>query len=231
MSSLGLKVVLHAAAAAIMAYGYGNIKYTPADAWIRQQKGGHSQFLTILGLGIAWLTMILSLVSDFVPAIKAVRWLKRTLLMVAMPVSFVISSIYWSMLIFVPEKILMPVRGASAFTPEQGVPSSSTSVPQLYRIPLSMDLALHAVPAISLLLDFALFERKYTKKQAFIGGLLACAAAGTSYGYWVEYLATFNGTFPYPFLTDNPPHIRQLIYAGASSGALVMFWILNALHP
>lgn len=57
-----------------------------------------------------------------------------------------------------------------------------------------MDLALHAAPAISLLLDFFLFEKKYSKNQASYGGFVVASLAGTGYGWWVEYCAKHNGT-------------------------------------
>jgi hypothetical protein len=69
-----------------MTYGYVSLGTLPTDAWIRNQHGGHSQFLTIQGfaqvvavfklvlklnsdrLGIAWTTMIVSLVLDLFPS-------------------------------------------------------------------------------------------------------------------------------------------------------------------
>ena len=60
------------------------------------------------------------------------------------------------------------------------------------QIPLSIDLALHGVPAVSLLTDFLLFERKFGKDVtryavAIVG---ACTAA---YSAWAEYCASANG--------------------------------------
>lgn len=47
---MGMKaVLLHTVATAIMAYGYLNLKQLPVDKFINTQKGGHSQFLTIIG--------------------------------------------------------------------------------------------------------------------------------------------------------------------------------------
>ena len=39
----------HAIALAIMVYGFASLGTLPADEWIRRQKGGHFQFLTIQG--------------------------------------------------------------------------------------------------------------------------------------------------------------------------------------
>lgn len=79
-------VFLHAAGAVVMTYAWMELDTLPQSAWIVTQKGGHFQYLTIQGsvyardlfglcsnisllcldsLFLAWLTMALSLVSDF----------------------------------------------------------------------------------------------------------------------------------------------------------------------
>lgn len=42
-------VVLHTAAAAIMAYAWFELDHLPNDGFVKKQKGGHFQFLTIQG--------------------------------------------------------------------------------------------------------------------------------------------------------------------------------------
>jgi hypothetical protein len=44
-----LKATLHAAAAGVMGFGFHSIQNLPIDRWIRNQYGGHLQFLTIQG--------------------------------------------------------------------------------------------------------------------------------------------------------------------------------------
>jgi len=217
-------VVLHSAAAAAMAYGWLNLGNLVQDSWISKQKGGHMQFLTIQALMIACLTMVMSLILDLFPSITVLRQTKRAVFMIAMPMSVVVTSIYWTLLLWFPTLILQA-------DPSKTVPTSSTEVPSLMRLPLRMDLALHAVPGVSLLLDFIFFERKYGEKEARYGATLMAALTGTVYGSLVEYFAKFNGSFPYPFLTENPFEIRVAIYFGATTFALVSFWIINALHP
>jgi len=215
---------LHATALAAMLWGYLELENTAADEWIRTQKGGHWQFLTIQGLGLACVTTFFSLCADLLPSITLFKTLKRTVFMIAMPLSVVISSIYWSLLLFAPTLILPP-------NPEQTTPTSSPDVPNIMRLPLHHDLALHAVPAISMMLDFILFESRYgpsaTQFAAPVMSLLYCGF----YSTFVEHVAEINGTFPYPFLTENPFPIRVGIYFGATSIALVSFWILNSLKP
>jgi len=213
--------VLHSGAIAAMAYGWFGLHSLGVNEWISKQRGGHFQFLTIQGLFVAGFTMALSLVLDFAPAITIIKRLKRTVFMIALPLAVVITTIYWSLLLLCPSLILQK---------DEPKPSSSSEASTLSRIPLEMDLALHAAPAITLLLDFYLFERRYSTKQAIFGGLLVATIAGIWYASWVEYCASYNGVFPYPFLTFNPFNIRAVIYGSAMSFAYVCFLGLNAAH-
>lgn len=106
--------------------------------------------------------------------------------MLALPLAAVISLIYWTLMLFIPELILMPSLGVAE-------PTSSSAVPKLLRLPLSTDLALHAVPAISLILDFVWFEKKYGSMEANMGAPLVTVLAAVWYATWVEYCASFNG--------------------------------------
>ncbi|KZT68198.1 hypothetical protein DAEQUDRAFT_751434 [Daedalea quercina L-15889] len=223
------RIFLHTVAAAIMAYGFASLKYMPVDQFISSQKGGHSQFLTIIGLWLAIMTMTLGVASDLFPTITVFRKIKRLVLMVALPISTIVTTVYWTLLIFWTEMILaarpIPIKSPS---PDELVPSFSE--PTILRIPLKIDLALHAVPAISLLAEFFFVERKYSRGQAVYGGILMTALACSSYAPWIEYCAKSNGSFPYPFLTDAPFDVRVMIYVGLSTFALVTFWIMNSLH-
>jgi len=107
-------------------------------------------------------------------------------------IAVVISSIYWTLLLAFPTLILpsLPI--------DPSEPSSSGAAPALARIPLSVDVSLHAVPAISLLLDFLFFERKYSKKAAYALGPVLALAYAVGYGWWVEYCAKHNGVCELP---------------------------------
>lgn len=43
-----IAVLFHGTAAAIMAYAYNSLNGLPTHDWLKTQKGGHFQFLTIL---------------------------------------------------------------------------------------------------------------------------------------------------------------------------------------
>lgn len=94
-----------------------------------------------------------------------------------------ISSIYWTLIALFPHLMLMA-------EPSTSEPSAAAG---LMRIPLSVDLALHAVPAIALVLDFFFFERKYTKYQVARVLPLTAILFGLWYVSWVEYCASHNG--------------------------------------
>ena len=134
--------------------------------------------------------------------------------------------------------------------PEVGEWGASSEAPDLIRIPLSLDLSLHAVPGTALILDFFLFEKKYPKSQARRGGAIVAIAASLWYSCWVEHCASYNGVckpihllsatmyidfeystpVPYPFLTFNPLPIRAAIYAGTTVFAYTVFQLLNKIH-
>ncbi|KAJ3558668.1 hypothetical protein NM688_g787 [Phlebia brevispora] len=193
-----IAVLLHLAGAAVMTYAWMELDQVPNNAWVVKQKGGHFQFLTIQGLFAAWATMALSLIADFT-SWGLFRRLKRALFMIAMPLAAVISTIYWGLLLLMPSLILRP-NNIEEYDPA----STAKASDDLARIPLELDLALHAVPGTVLLIDFFLFERKYSKKYARYGGAAVATLAGIWYAWWVEYCASFNGVFPYPFLTYSP---------------------------
>ncbi|KAI0692395.1 FAR-17a/AIG1-like protein [Cytidiella melzeri] len=220
-------VLLHSTATAIMTYAWLEIDNLANSAFIAKQVGGHFQYLTIQGLVAAWLTMALALITDIAPVPGSYLNLKRAVFMIAMPIAVVISSIYWTLLLLFPTLI---VRAAE---PGELATSSSSEVPQLLRIPLGLDLSLHAFPGIALLLDFYLLEVKYSQSHARYGAAAVATLAGTWYGWWVEYCASYNKIYfavPYPFLTNNEFPVRVGIYAGAAILAYMFFQLLNALH-
>ncbi|KAJ7105758.1 FAR-17a/AIG1-like protein [Mycena crocata] len=207
---------LHASAICAMIYGYNALHGLSINAWITSQYGGHFQFLTIQGLAVACLTMIVGLLEDFIPSVPGIRGTKRALLIAAMPIATIVSSIYWTLLLFFPHLII------------QAAPAESTESSVL---PLSIDLCLHAAPCLTLLADFMIFERRYGRQSTIYAAPAVTLLCTVWYGWWAEHCASKNGTFPYPFLTLNPFETRLRIYAGAGILACIFFYALNALHP
>lgn len=90
------------------------------------------------------------------------------------------------MIALLPHLILMS-------KPSTGEPTSAPTALALMRIPIRVDLALHAVPAVALVLDFFLFEKRYTEYQATRVAPLTAILFGLWYVCWVEYCASSNG--------------------------------------
>jgi FAR-17a/AIG1-like protein len=97
----------------------------------------------------------------------------------------VISIIYWSLMLFFPVLIIPNISISE--------PTSSGAAPPPFRLGLDVDLAIHALPAISLLLNFVLFEKKYSNIEVWYGAPAMAAAMALWYGSLVEYCATYNG--------------------------------------
>ncbi|KAG7092362.1 hypothetical protein E1B28_008721 [Marasmius oreades] len=218
--------LFHSISLSILVYGYNSLHTMSIDEWIRSQYGGHFQYLTIQGLIIAGITMAASVALDLFPSSKALLAFKRALFMIAMPLATVISTVYWSLLLLVPTMILQE-SGKFSDHPV----SANIAKLALVRIPLSVDLSLHLAPGVSLLVDFFVFERKYSQKEARRVAPAIALAYTILYGIWVEHCANHNqGMFPYPFLTMSPPTGRLAIYAAAGLFAFLSFKMLNHLH-
>ncbi|KAI6095983.1 FAR-17a/AIG1-like protein [Pisolithus sp. B1] len=220
-------LALHTAAASIMAYAWSKVGSLPFDDLISKQKGGHLQFLTIQALVGAWAYMGLCLVWDIFPGVRQlglVRFVKRMLLMVALPLAFVVTSIYWSLYLFFPTLILRPENSFA------GAQDSPSLVPKLLRPPLHVDVAMHVAPFATVLVDFLVFERKLSPWQLNKSAPITLLLYGILYACWVEYCSFYNGVFPYPFLTINPPEGRAVVYACVTALAFIALRLLNHLH-
>lgn len=106
--------------------------------------------------------------------------------LIVIQLAVVISSIYWTLLIFFPQLII------AQNIQQPGAPSSSSEAPAPFYLPLSIDLALHAAPTISLVVDFFAFESKYTEKEVRIAVPTIMAAYTLFYSSWVEFCASKN---------------------------------------
>ncbi|KAF8557271.1 hypothetical protein OG21DRAFT_1407496 [Imleria badia] len=205
-------LVLHATAAWIMAWGWFSFCDEPLADLMIAPKGGYFVFLTHQGLVGAWSCMVVSLFCDVFPSGSLTP---QTYTPTLAQVSFAISSIYWSLLFFLPH-LIVPVPTTAVSQPTPAVP----------RLPLTIDLALHAAPSFTLMIDFFVFEPKFSKT---LGAPAVLSVLGFWYGSFIEYCATYNGSFPYPFL-NNPVVVRALIYTTTTGIGLGCFSMLNALH-
>lgn len=221
------RALAHAAALGAMSYGYRKLVavVSSADAgdWMLSQRGGLFQFLTICALAVAWLTTFLAFLQSLAPGIAAIAGAKRALALVALPTSMIVTEIYWPLMLLAPSLIAQVDLSPG----EDGKPPPAAF---MYPLPVPLDLALHAAPLAALLVDFFGFEHRYSRKEAVQRGRIAALFTGLAYGVWVEWCASANRTFPYPFLKV-PVYIRVCIYAVATAIAFLSFWAINNLHP
>jgi len=185
------------------------------------QRGGLLQFLTMWTLAVSWLTTLFALLQALAPT-QAFSSARRVLSMVATPLSVVVALIYWPLITFAPS--LMAAVDTS------GGDSQLPPAALLFPLPLDIDLGLHAVPVFVLLCDFFAFGQRYSPYEVNSVAPLVASATGVAYGTWVEWCASANGTFPYPFLNVPFPG-RLAIYVSATALALFAFRAANALHP
>jgi uncharacterized protein (DUF486 family) len=111
---------------------------------ITSQYGGHSQFLTNWGLYISRIAMGLALFSDLLPQVPAIRTAKAAVSVAALPMETLISLLYWSILTLNSDLLIPPKQVADPNNPAQLINES-------IRLPLNIDLSLHAAPTVFLL--------------------------------------------------------------------------------
>ncbi|KAI6162586.1 FAR-17a/AIG1-like protein [Pisolithus thermaeus] len=227
MSRRGLAFLVHVLSVFAMAHGLLYTHKGSVDVTVISKISQHpiknviALFLTIQALTGSCACMVLSLTQDIFPSTRRYLYpLKRALSMVFLPMGFVVSSVYWSLLIFAPSLILIPIEISS---------TSSSPVPGLMKLPLLTDLAMHLAPFLSLLTDFALFEPKFSSRQMAIAPIIIIAYAAVYVGA-LEYFAARNDFFPYPFLDASSLPIRLAIYVGTSCIGLGCLAFLNRLH-
>ena len=75
--------------------------------------------------------------------------------------------------------------------------ASEPSSRSVIALPIDIDLCLHALPAISLLIDFFAFERSYGERDERILAPGMATLFALWYSNWVEYCARKNGTCKY----------------------------------
>jgi len=186
--------VFHGGSAALMCWGFQQLHTLAIHEWLVRQKGGHFQYLTNQGLVLATITMAISFFIDLAPS-KPLKQAKRALLLIALPLAVVISSIYWTLLSFAPFLILPPENQNTTGEPSSAIDPDATDIDPLllFRIPFSLDLTLHASPVLALLIDFFLLEEKFPHRAVRRTAPLLALLYGIGYGIFVEYCAAANG--------------------------------------
>lgn len=141
--------------------------------------GGHFQFLTNIALLLSTLTFVSALLHDFTSLVILDKS-TRVLRFIATPLELVITLSYWS------------VHLLSHLLHSDGRLLSRRE------IPLTWDATFHLLPAVFLLLDYAIRPPRQGEvmdsSEAFAWFTLAIAV----YYQWLEHCFWKNGVWPYP---------------------------------
>ncbi|GAA5898141.1 uncharacterized protein JCM6883_000936 [Sporobolomyces salmoneus] len=201
-------IALHLFAFLSLTWSFGQLfKPSPIHDFMVAQYGGHWQYLTILSLGISWLVFLFALLKDVFPSINLFARLKTMTSLIATPVEGFVALMYWGLMLIDPS-LLMP--------PD----------PEFY-LPFKLDISIHGLPAVYLWLDFLCFSPPYPKAAK---PLTLSASAVLAYVTWMEYAASKNGRFPYPFLDTMPRVQRSLFYLVQVPVVIGLFKLTNGLH-
>jgi hypothetical protein len=135
---------------------------------INASYGWHWQYLTILGLTVAYATFIFGLLADFTLSPKLFL-IKNTLSLCSAPLEVLISILYW---------------GICAIDRSLVVP------PEIHLAPLA-DIGFHAAPSILLVIDLLFLSPPWTINALPAMGLSSVIAV--AYWAWVEQCYKYNG--------------------------------------
>jgi len=135
---------------------------------INESYGWHWQYLTILGLTVAYLTFIFGFLADLTLS-PTLFYIKNTLSLCSAPLEVLISVLYWSI---------------SAIDRELVVP------PEIHIAPIA-DVGFHAVPSILLTIDLLFLSPPWTIAALPAMGL--SSAIAVAYWAWVEQCYKHNG--------------------------------------
>lgn len=166
---------------------------------------GHYQFLTNIALCLSTFYFSINFIYHFFK-LKSITNLKIYLSAICFSLNFIVSLVYWSLKIFVPELIL----------------SKDDS------FPFSLDIKIHLLPLISTSLDYLLFMNRWN--IPYLTGYSIVTFLTVLYWYWLEYLMTENSVYPYPFLNVET-NLRIVIFAIVSLLAFVSFSVGKLIHP
>jgi hypothetical protein len=188
-----LSISWHVLALGVFTFAFQSLdeiaKLSHAD--IDAMFGGHYQFLTILGLWASRLGMGLALLNDFLPTSNTLKKAKSIICVAALPTETLISVLYWTIMSISPDLLIPPLQVADPDNPAQ-------FILETVRIPLHVDLSMHAAPAV-----FLLVVSDHWAMRVVVQGL-------------VSYLCTLHNTTGLPRLfaalpKEYPTHAPQCL--------------------
>ncbi|CAD6932650.1 unnamed protein product [Tilletia controversa] len=221
MAPLALKLAFHVLGFASCFSAFNELHTVSAISGhdIEQEFGGHWQFLTNIGLSFTAASFALSILLDFAPHFKPLRAAKLFFATPALPAESLIAALYWTLLSISPDLLIMPSQTEDPLTGKIIL----TSI----RLPIWLDLRLHAFPGVLMLIDYYFFSPAWSENtQALVVG----GAPTLVYIAWVTVCAHFNGHYPYPLLTEASVLGRLGIYAGSLAVMISLTIFFRATH-
>ncbi|CDK27110.1 unnamed protein product [Kuraishia capsulata CBS 1993] len=167
-------------------------------------KAGHWVFLTNLSLFITVAYNVLTIVTYASRSTKLFE-LHRYLHLIATVLELTVSTVYWPLRLWFLH--LIAAKGVG--------------------IPMSLDLSIHAMPALTLLLDFYLFLPNWniSKRNA----LALVTTLAYSYWFWLYIKMDETSIYPYPFLNVSTGK-RAVIFVVVALVAFTHFLIHRLIH-
>ncbi|GAA5828793.1 hypothetical protein JCM3766R1_003822 [Sporobolomyces carnicolor] len=201
-------IALHLLSFASLSWSFGELfKPSPIHDFMVSQYGGHWQYLTILSLGVSWLVFLFALLKDTFPSVNLFARLKTMTSLIATPIEGFVALAYWGLMLLDPSLLVPPD-------------------PEFY-LPFKLDISIHGLPAIMLWVDFLCFSPPYPKSAR---PFALSTSAVVAYVSWMEFTASKNGRFPYPFLDTMPKAQRSLFYLVQVPVVIGLFKATNGLH-
>ncbi|KAK8175686.1 putative integral membrane protein [Phyllosticta citrichinensis] len=172
------------------------------DLW-----GWHFQHLTILTLAMTLLAFVLGILADLTLSAR-LFYLKNILAVVAAPLEFCVTVLYWGIRSIDPMLLLHP----------------DSPMP-----PVIVDHSFHTFPTLLCLLDLLLLSPPWT--LTFIPSLGLAGALAAAYWFWVEACAAHNnGVYAYPLFGLLDTWSRVQVFVGAAVIFSVAVVILGSLQ-
>lgn len=166
--SRGISALIHVLGLISFSLSYKYLMDFPT--MINDSYGWHFQYLTIIGLTIAYATFIFGLLADITLSPKLFL-IKNSLSLCSAPLEVLISVLYW---------------GISAIDKRLLVP------PEIH-ISTWADVGFHAMPSILLTVDLLFLSPPWTIHALPVMGLSSVLAV--SYWAWVEQCYKYNGLY------------------------------------
>lgn len=87
---------------------------------------------------------------------------------------------------------------------------------------------MHLFPAVLLLVDTLLLSPPWT--VGVLPALVAPAAIGTGYWFWLEHCYSHNGHYPYPLLDQLKSEERIVLFVGSAATMAVSTIVLKSIY-